>query len=232
VVERVLKRDMTALFGVRNVADLERLFIYLCLHTGGILAHKTVADALGTTTATVASHLDFLERANLVYRLAPVRMGGKQVLKARHKYYLVDAALRNAVLLRSEEVISRPDEMGLVVETAILRHFFAYTYRERPQIVYWRDARSGAEVDLIVQSPHYSLPIEVKYREGARLDPSGGLVRYCSSEAPKQAILVTKRDTDFEVRSVEGVSTQFLMVPAHVLCYLLGQAERLLWTAD
>jgi predicted AAA+ superfamily ATPase len=228
VVERVLKRDMTALFGVRNVADLERLFIYLCLNTGGILAHKTVADALGTTTATVTSHLDFLERANLVYRLAPVRMGGKQVLKARHKYYLVDAALRNAVLMRSEEVISRPDEMGLVVETAILRHFFAYTYRERPQIVYWRDAKSRTEVDIIVQSPHYSLPIEVNYREGARLDPSGGLVRYCASEAPKQAILVTKRDTDFEVRTVDGVSTQFLMVPAHVLCYLLGQAERLL----
>ena len=45
VVDRVLKRDMTALFGVRNVDDLEKLFIYLCLHTGGILGHKTVAAA-------------------------------------------------------------------------------------------------------------------------------------------------------------------------------------------
>jgi hypothetical protein len=90
VVERVLKRDMTALFGVRNVNELERLFIYLCLHTGGILAHQTVAKTL-------------------------------------------------------------------------------------------------------------------------------------------EAYLVTKQDADFGVSRITGIDTEFLKVPAHVLCYLLGQAERLLW---
>lgn len=229
VVERVLKRDMTTLFGVRNVADLERLFIYLCLHTGGILAHKTVADALGTTTATVANHLELLEQANLVYCLAPVRTGGKQVLKTRNKYYLVDAALRNAVLLRSEEVLSKPDEMGLIVETTVLRHFYAYTYRDRPQIVYWRDAVTEKEVDIIVRSPAYTIPIEVKYREQAVLDRKGGLVSYCSAEHIPQAFLVTKRDADFDEVKLDGIETRFMRVPAHVLCYLLGQAERLLW---
>lgn len=38
IVDRVLKRDMTARYGVRNVLDLERLFAYLCLHTGSVLA--------------------------------------------------------------------------------------------------------------------------------------------------------------------------------------------------
>jgi uncharacterized protein len=69
VVERVLKRDMTALFGVRNINELEKLFIYLCLHSGGIVALKTCADALGTSPATVANHLTLLEQANLIYRL-------------------------------------------------------------------------------------------------------------------------------------------------------------------
>ncbi|MBL8859577.1 MAG: ATP-binding protein [Planctomycetes bacterium] len=229
VVERVLKRDMTTLFGVRNIADLERLFIYLCLHTGGILAHKTVADALGTTTATVANHLELLEQANLVYCLAPVRTGGKQVLKARNKYYLVDAALRNAVLLRSEEVLSQPDEMGLVVETTVLRHFYAYTYRDRPQIVYWRDALTHKEVDIIVRGPSYTIPIEVKYREHAALERDGGLVHYCSTERIPQAFLVTRQDADFEEVRIAGIETRFMRVPAHLLCYLLGQAERLLW---
>jgi len=229
IVERVLRRDMTALFGVRNVADLERLFIYLCLHTGGIFAHKTVADALGTSTATVANYLDFLEQANLVYRLAPVRRGGKQVLRARNKYYLVDAALRNAVLLRGPEALARTDEMGLIVETTVLRHVFAYTYRDRPQIAYWRDPVTSHEVDIIVISPAYKIPIEVKYREQAPLDRGGGLVSYCSAERIHQAFLVTKRDVDFDEVKFDGVKTRFLRVPAHVLCYLLGQAERLLW---
>lgn len=229
VVERVLKRDMTALFGVRNVNDLEKLFIYLCLHTGGILAHKTVADALGTSPATVGNYLALLEQANLAYCLPPAGSGGKKVLRARNKYYLVDAALRNAVLLKGEEVLMDPDDMGMIVETAVLRHLYAYHYRDLPEIVYWRDAVTNKEVDIIVRSPAYTLPFEIKYREQAPLEATGGLAVYCAAEKVKHAYLVTKRDDDFGAARIEGIETQFLKVPAHVLCYLLGQAERLLW---
>lgn len=229
VVERVLKRDMTALFGVRNVNDLEKLFIYLCIHTGGILAHATVASALDTSAATVGNHLTLLEQANLIYCLPPVRTGGKKTLKARNKYYLVDAALRNAVLLRGEEVLTNSDDLGLIVETTVLRHLYAYHYRDTPEIAYWRDAASNKEVDIIVRSPAYHLAVEVKYKEKAALEKNGGLAVYCTSEQIKQAYLVTKQETDFGVATLEGAPTQVLKVPAHILCYLLGQAERLLW---
>lgn len=229
VVERVLKRDMTALFGVRNVDVLERLFIYLCLHSGGIIAHNTVATALGVSAITVGHHLELLEQANLVYRLPPMDIGGKKVLKAKNKYYLADAALRNAVLLRGEEVLTSPDEMGPIVETTVLRHLYAYYYRDTPKIVYWRDAKSDLEVDIIVRSPQYVLPVEVKYRDTASIDRSSGLLALCRQEPVKQAYLVTKREHDFEHVDIAGVSARFLRVPAHVLCYLLGQAERLLW---
>lgn len=229
VVERVLKRDMTALFGVRNINDLEKLFIYLCLHSGGILAHQACARNLGTTTATVSNHLTLFEQANLVYRLPPSGLGGKRVLKARNKYYLVDAALRNAVLLKGEEIYTSPEEMGTIVETTVLRHLFAYYYRDTPEIVYWRDAATQREVDIIVRSPAYVLPFEVKYRANPQLDKKSGLGTYCASEKPKQAYLVTKRDADFAVTQLEDIDTTFLKIPAYILCYLLGQSERLLW---
>ncbi|MFQ5661062.1 MAG: ATP-binding protein [Gammaproteobacteria bacterium] len=230
VVERVLKRDMTALFGVRNVNDLEKLFIYLCLHSGGILAHNTCARELETSASTVASHLSLLEQANLIYRLPPAALGGKKVLKARNKYYLVDAALRNAILLKGEEIFTNADEMGLIVETTVLRHLYAYYYRDTPEIVYWRESASGKEVDIIVRSPAYTLPFEIKYREKLSLDQSEGLVTWCRAEQPQQAWMVTKRERDFGVTQFEGLQTRFIKVPAHILCYLLGQTERLLWT--
>lgn len=229
VVERVLKRDMTALFGVRNVTELEKLFIYLCLNTGGIVAHKTCADALGTSTTTVANHLALLEQANLVYRLPPTGTGGKKVLKARNKYYLVDAALRNAVLLKGEEILTRPDDMGKIVETTVLRHVYAYYYRDTPEITYWRDAATQKEVDIIVRSPAYNLPFEIKYQESPKLDEASGLVAYCRTESVRQAFWVTKRDKDFGIVRFRKLPTVFLQIPAHVLTYLLGQAERLLW---
>ena len=214
---------------MRNVNDLERLFIYLCLHTGGILAHNTVARDLGTSVATVGNHLDLLRAANLVYCLPPAAIGGKKVLRARNKYYLVDAALRNAVLLRGEEVLADAAEMGMIVETAALRHLYAYHYRDAPQITYWRDAASNKEVDIIVKSPAYHFAFEVKYRERALVEAKSGLALYSAAEQLKLAYLVTKQDTDFGVMELPGMATRFLKVPAHILCYLLGQAERLLW---
>ena len=230
VVERVLKRDMTALFGIRNVGDLEKLFIYLCLHTGGIFSVQTCASALGTTAPTVSNHLDALEQANLIYRLSPAEIGGKKILKARQKIYLVDAALRNAVLLRGEEILTNSQETGTIVETTVLRHLYAYYYRDIPQILYWRDAITNAEVDIIVKSPTYNIPVEVKYRETADLKEKDGIVRYCRKEKVRFAYWVTQKEQDFEVVQFKGLETKFLKIPAHIFIYLLGQSERLLWT--
>ena len=230
VAERVLKRDMTMLFGIRNVSDLEKLFIYLCLHTGGILAVQNCAKALGTTANTVSSHLESLEQANLIYRLPPDEIGGKKVLKARYKVYLVDAALRNAVLLRGEDILKNPQETGIIVETAVLRHLYAYYYRETPRITYWRNAVTDKEVDIIIKTPKYAIPVEVKYREDASLSAKEGIVGYCRETKTPNAYWVTQREQDFGVVQFPGLDARFLKIPAHIFTYLLGQAERLIWT--
>lgn len=230
VVERVLKRDMAALFGIRNVNDLEKLFIYICLNSGGIFSVTGCARDLGVSKNTVQSHLDALEQANLIYRLPQFALTGKKVLRARHKVYLVDAALRNAVLLRDESILSDPNEMGTIVETTVLRHLYAYHYVDTPQISYYRDSQTQKEVDIIVKSPAYTIPTEVKYRENAKLSESDGLVELCRAEGVDYAYWVTKREADFDVRSFDGTKAKFLRVPAHIFVYLLGQAERLLWT--
>jgi predicted AAA+ superfamily ATPase len=157
VVERVLKRDMVALFGVRKINELEKLFIYLCLNTGGVLSIKTVATELGTTAATLDGYLDLLESSHLIFRLSPTDVGGKKVLRQQNKYYLADAALRNAVLLKGPEILSDSEELGKVVETSVLRHLYAYHYLDSPRIVYWREPRTSKEVDVIIRSPRYHL---------------------------------------------------------------------------
>lgn len=230
VVERVLKRDMVALFGVRKINELEKLFIYLCLNTGGIVSIKTCATELGTTAPTIAGYLELLESSHLIFRLPPSEIGGKKVLRQQSKYYLADAALRNAVLLRGEEVLADPEELGKVVETSVLRHLSGYHYLDVPRIVYWREPRTSKEVDVIVKSPRYIIPVEVKYRQSARLDATDGLVTYCGKEAKvRYAYLVTREDRDFGITEFEGVPAKFLKIPAHIFTYLLGQAEHSLW---
>jgi len=226
VVERVLRRDMAAVFRIRKIEDLERLFLYICLHTGSILSIQKCAAALQTTATTVSNYLDVLEQANLIYRLQPAALGGKKRLKARRKVYLVDAALRNAVLLRGEEILTDAGEMGTIVETTVLRHLFAFHYPDAPDIVYWRDSASDKEVDIIVRSPRYVLPVEVKYHTSAPLDQDEGIVRYCRHEDVRYAYWVTQREEDFDVMEFRGLDTKFLRIPAHIFVYVLGQAEQ------
>jgi hypothetical protein len=88
---------------------------------------------------------------------------------------------------------------------------------------------SNLEVDIIVKSPAYHLPFEVKYKEKAPLDRKSGLAGYSQSENLAKAFLVTKSEEDFGMSRLQGIETEFLKVPAHILCYLLGQAERILW---
>ncbi len=229
VVERVLKRDMTSLFGIRNINDLEKLFIYLCLHSGGIFSAQACAKAVETTQPTVVNHIQLLEQANLIYRLPPKAIGGKAILKARHKIYLVDAALRNAVLLRGEEIYGDPAQMGMIVETTVLRHLLAYYYRDVPRLSFWRDPATDKEVDLIVESPNYQILVEIKYREQGVLEARDGAVIYCRDQKIERAYVISKLESDFGTRRVRDGKTDFLYIPAHIFCYLIGQAERLLW---
>lgn len=226
IVDRVLKRDMTSLFGIRRVPEMERLFVYLCLHSGGLMNVSATAGQVGLPRPTVDEYLDYLVQANLIYRLEPYELGGKKRLKPKYRYYLVDAAIRNAVLLSGEEVLTNPAEMGLVVETAVLRHLYAFYYKDMPRVAYWRDPRTDHEVDIVLSSPTYTVPVEVKYESGAGSSIPQGLKRFLDAERATFAIVATQADTDIRVVSAGEGRADVLMVPAHILTYLLGSTER------
>jgi len=46
IVDKVLKCDITALFGVRHILELEQVFVYLCLHGGGLLNLQALCSSL------------------------------------------------------------------------------------------------------------------------------------------------------------------------------------------
>ncbi|HHW14050.1 MAG TPA: ATP-binding protein [Firmicutes bacterium] len=225
IVDKVLKRDLTALFGVRNVNDLEKLFLYLCLNSGGILSLETVSRDLGVSRPTVQNYLNLLELGNLIYLSHPAEISGKKALRSRPKAYLADAALRNAVLLRGEEVLSDPGELGLLVETAVYKHFAQYYQAALPRLGYYRDSRTGKELDVVVALPGGHLLAEVKYREGPALGPKDALVELAGAPDCLGAFLLTKRPEDTGFLTAGGKKA-ILKIPAFAFLYLLGQAQQ------
>ena len=71
IIDKVLKRDMTALFGVRRVLDLEHTFLYLCMHDGGLLDMADLCGNLEVKRPTAQHFIELLEATHLIYRLLP-----------------------------------------------------------------------------------------------------------------------------------------------------------------
>ncbi|TSE26723.1 AAA domain protein [Tepidimonas sediminis] len=231
IIDKVLKRDMTALFGVRRVLDLEHTFLYLCLHDGGLLDMTDLCSNLQVKRPTAQHFIELLQATHLIHRLPPFGYG-KDVLRGRFKVYLADPAIAPAVMLRGKAMLEDPTALGVATETAVLNHLVGRQHSQGVRFSYWR-GRRDLEVDLLVEAGHELLAFEVKYRTqhtGAR--ELRGLRELCQSRAVTRAYVVTKALDDFG--PVEGVPdagadrpTPVMRVPAPLLCLWLGAAEAL-----
>ncbi len=224
IVDKVLKRDMTALYGVRNILEMERLFLYLCLHDGGILNLSEVSGELGVSRATVSGFLDLLEAAHLLYRL-PAFGYGKEVLRGRQKVYLADPSIAPAVMLLSKSALDDPQFLGNAVENAVFKHLYARLYRQAVGFSYWRGKRN-LEVDLVGNVGGVNVPFEIKYRnQHTDLGDLAGLLTFCQERKCPRGYVITRSLNDFGVLQPKDPSFQLLKIPAPLLCYWTGRAE-------
>lgn len=225
IIDKVLKRDMTALFGVRRVLDLEHTFLYLCMHDGGLLDMVDLCANLEVKRPTAQNFIELLEATHLIYRLPPFGYG-KDILRARFKIYLADAAIAPAVMLKGKAMLEDPAALGVATETAVFKHLFARYYPQNVRFSYWR-GRKDHEVDLVAEVGGKLIPFEVKYRaQHTGLRDLKGLMELCRQKAIDRGYVVTKSLADFgPIAELPDAGTKILRIPAALLCYWMGESE-------
>jgi predicted AAA+ superfamily ATPase len=225
IIDKVLKRDMTALFGVRRVIELEQMFIYLCMHDGGQQDIMTISRELGIAKTTVVKFIDLFESVHLVFRLPPFGYG-KEVLRAKFKYYLADAAIAPAILMKGKSVLEDAHALSMCVETAVIAHLSSHSSNNQARFSYWRSSKEK-EVDLVLELEGRVLPFEVKYQsQQLQRNVVSGLIDLCR-ERPSisQGYVLTKLPTDMGVLIEKNDSTPLMRIPASIFCYWLGESE-------
>jgi len=223
VVDKVLKRDLPALYNIRNVTELERIFIYLCNVSSEIVSIETLAKELqGVSRPTVENYIRYLESANLIYLSWPIEMNGKKILKARPKIYVADAAIRNAVLM-DEMILANAVEMGRVVETAVYKHVVSSFHEKAFAVGYFRSNSKQKEIDIVIeQKLRKNILIEVKYRENAVLADDDAICELI--EEADYGVVVTKNGNDFGVHHTK-CGKNLIRIPAYAFMFLLGFME-------
>ena len=226
IVDKVLKRDMTALFGVRRVLELEQTFLYLCLHDGGLLDMQDLSRNLEVKKPTASNFIALLEATHLIHRLPPLGYG-KEILRARHKVYLADAAIAPSVLLKGKALLQDAAGLGRAVETAFFKHVFTRFYSVSLGFAYWR-GRRNEEVDIVADVRGRLVPFEAKYRyQKTGAGELKGIAAFCAEKRVSRGYVITRELSDFSILALDGppAATRFLKIPAPLACYWLGQSE-------
>lgn len=224
IIDKAIKRDMTALFGVRRILDLEQTFLYLCRHDGGLLDMTALSGNLKVARTTVQNFIDLLEATHLIYRL-PAYGYGKEVLRGRYKIYLADAAIAPAVMLKGRSIIDDPEALGVAAEASVLKHLFARYYRQSVRFSYWRSKKS-LEVDLVAEIAGQVVPFEVKYRsQPVDMRNLKGLAAFCAEKNADRGYVVTKSLDDFGLLTQNTDAVPLFRIPATLLCYWIGEME-------
>jgi predicted AAA+ superfamily ATPase len=161
-VQKVIFEDLVITTEFRKPEKIKSYYLSLIEQPGREINIEKASQKIGISRPMLEKYLPLLEMTDLVKTLPRF---SKRPLKFRRgsvKCYLVDLALRNAILKLTTDVIEDAVTMGFYAENLTfnaLRRFEGAI-----EMTYYKDAKH--EIDFIVHvgGKRY-LPIEVKYRE-------------------------------------------------------------------
>lgn len=160
-VERVIFEDLLVAAEFRKPEMLRRFYLGLLKDPGRETNLSQVSTELGMVRSTIESYFPLLEATDLVWRLHKHTSTKATPKAGNFKTYLVDLAVRNAVMkLSQEQMVADPTLMGAYAENVVANHL-----RRWPGLVelgYWR--RNNDEIDFIVDLGATRIAVEVKYR--------------------------------------------------------------------
>jgi uncharacterized protein len=197
LIETSISRDILMLTRIDKPALLRRLFELGCLYSGQILSFTKMMGQLqdaGNTT-TLSHYLNLLDTAGL---LGGIEKYAPDVIRQRSsspKFQVHNTALISAQ--RSDqlnETLSKPDEWGRMVESAIGAHLLNYSFSEKFKLHYWRDKNN--EVDFVIERNRKIIGLEVKSGTTAN---TSGMQAFQKKYNPDKILLIGKNGLPWEV---------------------------------
>ncbi len=160
-VERVIFEDLLLAAEFRKPEMLRRFYLGLLADPGRETNLSKLSSQIELGARTIESYFPLLEATDLVWRLHKFT-GSKASAKAGNfKTYLVDLAVRNAVMKLTPEALKADSTaLGYYAENVVANHV-----RRWPGLVevgYFRER--GDEIDFIIDLGSERIAIEVKYQ--------------------------------------------------------------------
>ena len=222
IIEKVLLRDLPSLYGIRDIPELNRLFVTLARNTGQEINLSGLSQDSSVAKGTISKYLEYLEAAFLIKRVSRIDRNARK-FKREHKFkvYLTNASMYPALFGALEK--DNKTILGKLAETAFFSNSFHLPeHSEKSYYARWKDG----EVDLVdMGATGIIAAIEIKWSDRPLKDSSEikGLLDFAEknefvSPHPLCCCTLTKQD----VRNYGN--KEVLFVPTSIYCFLLGQS--------
>lgn len=167
-VASMLGRDLGDVANVRAPRDVDRVLRMIGARSGGILSINGVAGELDINRATVAKHVEILERLFLVRRLGAWRRNlGDRLVKSPKAYVVDSGLLAHLVGADESRIIDDGGVAGAMLESFVAMELVRLAeLAEQPLTIHhYRDQRKR-EVDVVLER-HSGEVVGVEVKAGA-----------------------------------------------------------------
>lgn len=168
LTESYLYKDILALSNIKKPEILHKLVQALAYQIGSEVSLNELAGLLGISKETVASYIELLEKAFVVFSVRSFSRNLRNEIKANRKIYFYDTGVRNAVISNFNPIQLRNDkgalwENYLIAERIKFNHYRNHFY----QFYFWRTTEQQ-EIDWIEESDGQISAYEFKWQNAAK----------------------------------------------------------------
>jgi len=168
-IRTYLERDLRELSSIAALPDFRRLMRAACLRLGQLVNQTELGRDVALPQPTVHRYLNLLETSYLLVRLPAYAVNRTKRLIKSPKLYWGDTGV-------ALQLAGGDEPGGAHLENLVLHDLLAWrdARLDRAEVLYWRTA-IGEEVDFVIETGGYLVPIEVKATGRPRLGDAAHL---------------------------------------------------------
>ena len=166
LAEKAIFKDIIELQLIENRAKALELLKLLAYQIGSLISYTELSNKLGISTPTVQRYIDVFEDSFILFRVYPYSKKGRNEIGKAPKIYFWDTGIRNALIGDFNKTSIRNDAGALFENLVFVEYKKELVYLKlNHKLHYWR-LKSGAEVDLVVETKQELIGCEIKLTKG------------------------------------------------------------------
>jgi predicted AAA+ superfamily ATPase len=149
LAESYLYKDVLIYGNLKKPKLVQNILQALAFQVGNEVKYKELAETVGADPKTVASYIDVLEKAFVVFSLSSYSKNLRTEIKTAKKVYFYDNGIRNAVIRDFTPMAARQDVGALWENFLISERLKANSYTKSLARAYFWRTKQQQEIDYV-----------------------------------------------------------------------------------